>query len=38
MAPVLVRPDGYVGWRSRGGVDNPARALSQVLDSILGLH
>lgn len=35
---VLVRPDGYVGWRSRGGVDNPTRALSQVLDSILGLH
>jgi putative polyketide hydroxylase len=35
---VLVRPDGYVGWRSRGGVDNPARVLSQVLDSILGLH
>ena len=35
---VLVRPDGYVGWRSPGGVDNPARALSQVLDSILGLH
>jgi 2-polyprenyl-6-methoxyphenol hydroxylase-like FAD-dependent oxidoreductase len=35
---VLVRPDGYVGWRSPGGVDNPAHALSQVLDSILGLH
>ncbi len=32
---VLVRPDGYVGWRSRGGVNNPARALSHVLDSIV---
>jgi hypothetical protein len=35
---VLVRPDGYVGWRSRGGIDNPAGALSQVFDSILSLH
>jgi putative polyketide hydroxylase len=34
---VLVRPDGYVGWRSRAGIDNPARALSLVLDSILVL-
>ena len=38
MARFFVRPDGYAGWRSRGGVDDPTRALSQVLDSILGLH
>ncbi|MGH7095586.1 MAG: hypothetical protein ACREFB_18895, partial [Stellaceae bacterium] len=32
---VLVRPDGYVGWRSRGG-DGGAGALSAALDRILG--
>ena len=35
---VLVRPDGYVGWRSRSGVDDPAQMLTQALDSILCLH
>jgi FAD binding domain-containing protein/aromatic ring hydroxylase-like protein len=33
---VLVRPDGYVGWRSRGDADNPRRVLAAALDSILG--
>lgn len=32
---VLVRPDGYVGWRSPGGTDDPARVLTEVLDRIL---
>jgi putative polyketide hydroxylase len=35
---VLVRPDGYVGWRTRCGVDNPARVLTQVLNGIVGLQ
>ncbi len=34
---VLVRPDGYVGWRSRGGVDDPVRLLTQVLHRILSV-
>ena len=33
---VLVRPDGYVGWRSRGGTDDHTRALENALDRILG--
>ena len=33
---VLVRPDGYVGWRSRAGADDPARTLENALDGILG--
>ena len=33
---VLVRPDGYVGWRSRAGADDPARTLETALDRILG--
>lgn len=32
---VLIRPDGYVGWRSRGS-DGGAGALSAALDRILG--
>lgn len=35
---ILVRPDGYVGWRSQGLVVNPACVLTQVLDSVLSLH
>ncbi len=33
---VLVRPDGYVGWRARTQADAPQRVLQQVLDGILG--
>src|SRR4051812_36707926 len=33
---ILVRPDGYVGWRSRAGADDPARTLENALDGILG--
>src|ERR1700761_3806428 len=33
---VLVRPDGYVAWRSRSGVSNPQSALRAALDSLLG--
>jgi putative polyketide hydroxylase len=33
---VLVRPDGYVAWRSRNGVKNPEAALREVLDRVLG--
>ena len=34
---VLVRPDGYVGWRSMGPVGDPAAALRGVLRAILAL-
>jgi putative polyketide hydroxylase len=33
---VLVRPDGYVGWRSADAMGDPARALSGALDAIHG--
>ena len=33
---VLVRPDGYVAWRSRSGASNPQAALRAALDSLLG--
>jgi hypothetical protein len=33
---VLVRPDGYVGWRSASQVGEPAEALAAGLRSILG--
>jgi hypothetical protein len=33
---VLVRPDGYVAWRSRTGVANPEAALREVFDRLLG--
>lgn len=32
---VLVRPDGYVGWRSREAADDPGRVLEYALDRIL---
>lgn len=35
---VLVRPDGYVGWRSRGAAGDPARMLRDSLDRILCRH
>jgi 2-polyprenyl-6-methoxyphenol hydroxylase-like FAD-dependent oxidoreductase len=31
----LVRPDGFVGWRAASMVDDPARALSRALTSVL---
>jgi len=33
---VLVRPDGYVAWRSRGGVANPESTLREVFDRLFG--
>jgi putative polyketide hydroxylase len=33
---VLVRPDGYVGWRSRAMMGNPARTLRDAISTILG--
>ncbi|MGH6641868.1 MAG: FAD-dependent monooxygenase [Bradyrhizobium sp.] len=33
---VLVRPDGYVAWRSRSGVSDPSRALRSAIDTVLG--
>ena len=35
---VLVRPDGYVGWRSAGGPVGDGEALVQALGRILGRH
>jgi 2-polyprenyl-6-methoxyphenol hydroxylase-like FAD-dependent oxidoreductase len=32
----LVRPDGYVAWRSRSGASNPQQVLRAALDSVLG--
>lgn len=32
---VLVRPDGYVAWRSAGGADDPSAALPRALDMAL---
>ncbi len=32
---VLVRPDGHVGWRSRGLAAEPGRALAAAFDAIL---
>jgi 2-polyprenyl-6-methoxyphenol hydroxylase-like FAD-dependent oxidoreductase len=34
---VLVRPDGFVGWRSRGAVADPAGSLTSALGSLLGM-
>ena len=34
---VLVRPDGFVGWRTSALPDRPGRRLEQVLSSVLGL-
>lgn len=33
---VLVRPDGYVAWRSRSGEANPQIMLRAVIDGVLG--
>ncbi|WP_394827443.1 FAD-dependent monooxygenase [Pendulispora albinea] len=33
---VLVRPDGFVAFRARGGVETPAHVLGDVLERILG--
>jgi putative polyketide hydroxylase len=32
---VLIRPDGFVAWRSVGSVDNPYATLERVLDQVL---
>lgn len=32
---VLVRPDGFVAWRSETSVDDPERVLAQVFDRVL---
>jgi hypothetical protein len=34
---VLVRPDGYVGWRSRSRPGDPSRTLRDAMTDILGL-
>jgi putative polyketide hydroxylase len=33
---VLVRPDGYVAWRSRSGASNPLEVVRTVFDGLLG--
>lgn len=33
---VLVRPDGYVGWRSASGAADPAAALAHAMGAIVG--
>jgi putative polyketide hydroxylase len=33
---VLVRPDGYVGWRSRGMTADPSATLGEAMTSIMG--
>jgi len=33
---VLVRPDGYVAWRSRSGASNPSEILRAAFDCLLG--
>lgn len=33
---VLVRPDGYVAWRSRSGVSDPGRVLDQAIATAVG--
>ena len=35
---VLVRPDGYVGWRSRAATDDPSRTLRDALATILNTN
>jgi len=33
---VLIRPDGYVAWRSRSGASNPHESLRTVFGRLLG--
>jgi hypothetical protein len=33
---ILVRPDGYVAWRSRSGASDPQEILRGAIDSLLG--
>jgi len=33
---VLIRPDGFIAWRSRNAVDDPASVLESVLNQVLG--
>jgi putative polyketide hydroxylase len=33
---VLVRPDGYVAWRSRSGASNPMEVLRTAFHRMLG--
>ena len=35
---VLIRPDGYIGWRSRSKTSNPSRTLREAMASMLGRH
>ena len=35
---IFVRPDAHVAWRSRSLADDPNKALTEVLDRILGLR
>ena len=35
---VLVRPDGFVAWRSKGADSNPAGTLNRVLETVLCRH
>ena len=32
---VLVRPDGFIAWRSHGAADDPAGSLRAALDRVL---
>lgn len=34
---VLVRPDGFVAWRSTGAADDPERELAKALRTVLSL-
>lgn len=34
---VIVRPDGFIGWRSKADRDNPTRELTQALSALLCL-
>lgn len=34
---VLVRPDGFVAWRSKGAADEPQQVIEQAVKQILGL-
>jgi hypothetical protein len=33
----LIRPDGFVAWRSRGEVDDPEAVLKDVVRAVLGI-